>query len=798
MYKFLDNAQYTLQMLQNAEAKLSPVTAAPPAFLPPRPRPSQLAQGGVVHTGISKHAQTNVIFTQPAFYSPLHTPQNWQTPSKRREVYQYCRHFVDNEPKVAAALDFYSHFPMNGFTIQHKNFQIKRYFEYRAKKLRLPWWCKLISRDYYTLGDVIPFCEIDCPECHGSGYNREGICTHPGGNFRRIVVLNPDTIEVMTSQMAEDPVITLIPDDELKRLVWLKQPKQFYDKIPDHIKKLILAGRPIPLANESVSHIKFNPYPYGVYGTSLLRRLFKVLMYKDKLMTAQWIVAERLILPIRVVKVGDDNRPANATDIADVQAQLAQVANDPNLTLVTHHAFDYDWIGTNGKVLQLSNEYDLINKEILQGLMLNEALLSGEMAGYSSAAIGAEALLQRMESWRLELAQWIEERVFTPIAQMQGLINEELTNELGEPVWDIPTIKWNDMHLRDETQIKQTYMQLHDKQVMSTQTLCEKMDLNYDQEVDRIRYESAQGIGQPQQQGGAQGQDGGMPMGGGGMGAPGGGGGMEVGGAMPLGGAPGAGGDMGGGLGAPMGAPGGMAAAAGAGPMGGSAGKVLSSGRKGKAEGPTEQDVVPQHVKLTSIEIAMRKALEGMQLPFKKFIQPKIGKYSADFTIPALQLDIECDGGIWHENPEAQAHDQKRDAELANYGWTVIRFSEKEIKERMADVQNTLTSVVQNLWQKAWEKSQKQEKKASHQHDLNAYRDVPLVMGYTVNKTGYEFGEAAWTRVKFLGKQALAAIGMETGMMKCAYAEEEDLLSLASTEEGSDGEADQGQGNTLG
>ncbi len=788
MYKFLDNAQFTLQALQSAEAKLSNISvpSAAPTFLPPRPRPSSLAAGGIVYTGISKHAQANVIFTQPSFYSPQHTPQNWQTPSKRREVYNYCRHFVDNEPKVAAALDFYSHFPMNGFTIQHKNFQIKRYFEHRAKKLRLNWWCKLISRDYYTLGDVFPFCEIDCPECHGSGYKNNKICLHPGGNFRRIVVMNPDTIEAQTSPLAEDPVITLIPDDQLKRLVWLKQPKEFYDKIPEHIKKLILAGRAIPLANESVSHIKFNPYPYGVYGTSLLRRLFKVLMYKDKLMTAQWIVAERLILPIRVVKVGDNERPATASDIADVQAQLAQVANDPNLTLVTHHAFDYDWIGTNGKVLQLSNEYDLINKEILQGLMLNEALLSGEMAGYSSAAIGAEALLQRMESWRFELSQWIEERVFTPIAQMQGLINEEMSHEIGEAVWDIPTIKWNDMHLRDETQAKQTWMQLHDKMVMSTQTLCDKMDLNYDQEVDRIRYESAQGIGQPPQQGGAPGQDGGMPMGGGGgMGAP--GGDMAVGGSMPLGGAPG--GDMGGGLGVPGGpvgaGAGGMgAAASGGSPMGGSMGKVLSSGRKGKSESPTEQDVVPQNVKLTSIEIAMRKVLEGMQLPFKKFIQPKIGKYSADFTIPSLQLDIECDGGIWHENPEAQAHDAKRDAELANYGWTVIRFSEKEIKEKIEDVKNTLSSVVNNLWQKAWEKHQKQEKKASHEPSVEAYRDIPLVIGYIVDKHGMELGESAWRRVQ--------ALGMSTSMMKCAYKDEQEIVT-GESENSAQNESEEGK-----
>ena len=62
----------------------------------------------------------------------------------------------------------------------------------------------------------------------------------------------------------------------------------------------------------------------------MVRRLFPILAYKTKLMTAQWIIAERLILPIKVAKVGSDERPASAGDLADINSKLAQVANDPN------------------------------------------------------------------------------------------------------------------------------------------------------------------------------------------------------------------------------------------------------------------------------------------------------------------------------------------------------------------------------------------------------------------------------------------------------------------------------------
>jgi len=33
----------------------------------------------------------SAMYTQPTYYSPLHTPQTWQIPAKRREVYMWCR-----------------------------------------------------------------------------------------------------------------------------------------------------------------------------------------------------------------------------------------------------------------------------------------------------------------------------------------------------------------------------------------------------------------------------------------------------------------------------------------------------------------------------------------------------------------------------------------------------------------------------------------------------------------------------------------------------------------------------------
>lgn len=723
MLSFKGNIDFALSKLKSYQQ------AGLEKFAPSQP----LANVSGASVGSVKYAQSQVIYTQPMFYSPLHTPQNWQIPSKRQECYQWARYFTENEPKVGAAISFYSDFSMNGFETACKDSKIKRFIDNWNKKVNLDRWNKCISREYYMLGDVWPMAEIQCPKCRGMMINTDGEkCDHDKAIFRRIVVLNPDWIELQKSQFSDDPIITLLPDEELKRVVFYRQPIEIYERIPKYVQALIMAQKPIPLSNECVSHIAHMPSPYGPgYGVSLIRRLFKMLTYKDKLMTAQWIVAERLILPIRLVKVGDAQRPASQADISDIQQQLAMVSSDPNLTLVTHHAVNYDWIGASGKVLQLSNEYEFINKEILQGLMLNDALLSGEMGAYNAAAIGAETIIQRIESWRRDLARYIEDRLYKPMCAWQGFVDEAATKEfgeeLGETIYTIPKITWNDLNIRDETPQRQLWMQMHDKQIMSSQTLCEKVGLDYDQEVERVRMEvAAQMFGQQQQMGGAGAAGGGgmdLGLGGGGMGG-GGAPGMDMGAGTP----PPMGGEMGGAGAPPMGgdlgagAPpaGGAAPAGAAAGAGGSSGKILTKSRakdsmKKSEKVMDEEQAMPSGTRLTSIEQVMYRLLLNMNIPFKRFAQYPLGPYKADFAIPAIQLAIECDGDQWHSNPEDLARDKKRDMELAGAGWTVVRFGETELEEKQDAVSQTLAQEIHKSWKRALSKQQQMSKAAEAQ-----------------------------------------------------------------------------------
>ena len=76
-----------------------------------------------------------------------------------------------------------------------------------------------------------------------------------------------------------------------------------------------------------------------------------------------------------------------------------------------------------------------------------------------------------------------------------------------------------------------------------------------------------------------------------------------------------------------------------------------------------------------------KKQLHGYQF----YRQKNIGNYIVDFYCPAVGLIIELDGGQ-HYLPEGQEKDKMRDDYLNKLGFTVIRFSDREVLKNISGV----------------------------------------------------------------------------------------------------------------
>jgi very-short-patch-repair endonuclease len=385
-----------------------------------------------------------------------------------------------------------------------------------------------------------------------------------------------------------------------------------------------------------------------------------------------------------------------------------------------------DFVGATGKIHDMSTQMEAIGKEMLDGLMLPQTLLNGEMAGYASAAVGVETLIRRLETWRLELATWVEKNIFLPVAQMQGYVDVDKSRLVGETVYLYPRLKWNDLNLRDNTAKLQNLMQLHDKGLISTQKLLEEFDIDYDTEINRLREEQIVSgkVGPVMGGGDGGGGMGGPPMGGGGGPPP------DLGMPMPpepsagleAGGMPPMGGDVGASAagGAPVAPPeggGGLQASAGTAPD-----KIYKKGKAPKVEKKDEHRVeAAKPIYLTKPEQKLYSVLSRLKVPYRLFAQFKqatpysTSPYLLDFAYPEIGIDLEADGDFWHSDPESVTRDKQRDQNLATMGWRVVRIKETALNNSVDEVEKI---VYANIREAAMERKQLNKKASTGEYEI--------------------------------------------------------------------------------
>lgn len=75
---------------------------------------------------------------------------------------------------------------------------------------------------------------------------------------------------------------------------------------------------------------------------------------------------------------------------------------------------------------------------------------------------------------------------------------------------------------------------------------------------------------------------------------------------------------------------------------------------------------------------------EDLPLPMAQFRVEEAGKVIArlDFAYPSIRLGIETDGYRWHGGRERWAKDMRRENRLKLLGWTLLRFSWEDVKDR--------------------------------------------------------------------------------------------------------------------
>jgi len=438
----------------------------------------KLANAGGGGAGSGWRGSNDSSRQAPEVYSPLWLNSNLNLPRDRATINAWSRSFFALNPIVHNAVTLHSTYPIAKLNIKSKNQKVEKFFSQMIEEIDLMNMCVLIAQEYWILGEAFVYGELN----------------ESKGKWERLMILNPDYVNVQRSVVAADPIISLRPDENLRRVVFGNQPVDLHQRnqldpsIVEHVRK----NENIPLNNFYISHIARRISPYEIRGTGLIVSCFRALMLWDKLRESKYAQADNMVNPLTVVKIGDADFKPTATDLEHWRNVFEEAQYDKDFKIFTHNALNIERVGHGSGIFDTSADVTQLIKEIYIGLMVPSVIMDGSDTTYATGSVALDVLRQRYMQFRQYMTNWLKNRIFAPISQ----INDFYEYIDGEKTLIVPEVDWNHMSLFDMDSYINNLVNLSQgegaQKRVSIQTLYRSLGLEYEEEQRKIKFEDVQ------------------------------------------------------------------------------------------------------------------------------------------------------------------------------------------------------------------------------------------------------------------------------------------------------------------
>jgi len=447
------------------------------------------------------------------FYSPELSTDFLELPQSQDEQRNYFRFFYRTDPFVGQAVDLHTELPLSKVRLglpKAKNRELAlealRFCEKWAKRVGLLHRLIEILHEYNLLGEVFVFCEDNNPDLpkevthtlsrnlnEETGEIEEKWEAREDADVRAyrwlkknykgwtaVRVLPPEQVHMESFPFTDEKIIELIPDSKTKDVIErasMQDPSamRIAESMPDHVVQSIRDGMNIPLNTDPdlgsfCYFMARKKSQYEPRGHSMLERCLRILVYRDKLRQAQTSIASRHMTPIRLVYAED-------MDVADVEALREQVdlaLQDPDYSIIANFQVSWEEMGADSRLLELSSEYDITDRQMYAGLGVTESLLSGE-SSYAGDRINLEVINTRYMLMREVLQDMVEENMLKPMCKRMGFIEED---EDGEEVVIHPTLSFTRLGLRDNQDTFDALFNLYQKGSLDVDVILELLNID--------------------------------------------------------------------------------------------------------------------------------------------------------------------------------------------------------------------------------------------------------------------------------------------------------------------------------
>jgi hypothetical protein len=303
--------------------------------------------------------------------------------------------------------------------------------------------------------------------------------------WRKLIILPPDQVRIKKIPLSDDSIIEYIPDPETrKNILGMQQSsilfnsveeEKAFSKIPRDLTQSLQSSGSIPLDTDPYSgsyvyHLARKKSQYETLGVSVLERCINTLLLQDKLRQVQTQIASRHMTPIRIVwgdRISD-------IDVESLREQVDLALVDPDYSIITNYEVHWEEMGSNGRLLELSSEYEHIENSLFAGLGVTRELLTGE-GTYAGNRITLEILNTQYLLFRALLQEYVEDYLFKPVAKKKGFVEKD---KYGREKLLYPRLSFTRLAIKDNDSFFDQAMQLYQKGSISIDVILDTLNID--------------------------------------------------------------------------------------------------------------------------------------------------------------------------------------------------------------------------------------------------------------------------------------------------------------------------------
>lgn len=416
------------------------------------------------------------------FYRPNEAVPRIVTQDDYRRVMILCKCGYERVGVVRSVIDMMSEFAAAGLEIIHEDEGPNIFYKAWQKKVKLPDRGERFVSWVYKAGNIVSRRVIGKIKTT----DLKSITNKDNAQIPiQYVFYDPSTIEIIGGYIAglstekayalRVPInlISNVNSPGLSREKTIEGlPQEIQDALKGNIKGSF-ALIPIPNDKLFVGHYKKDDS--DIWGKSFIYSILSDIFYNDKLKLAKTSALDSFCNVIRIWKMGDHKEK--------LYPSPGQAAKLNNILQNNTGAMDIIW----DSMLELDEHYPPIDKlvnfeedinNILLGLGVPEALVGGSNSttNLTGNYLGLKNLMTRIETGRRLLVEWLEGEI--------DIIQKEMGFRKR------PVIRFSNQDLHDEVAYNTLLLGLLDRNVISDETVLERVSENPEIEKNRIATEN--------------------------------------------------------------------------------------------------------------------------------------------------------------------------------------------------------------------------------------------------------------------------------------------------------------------